>query len=352
MGDFKHVDYTAISEFKGRRFAVDASILLNKLLRSDADKIASTNKPMYAAPDLVQSMMEFHKRISQWITPVYVFDGLSPDLKAKRRLERQQKREKDGERYLSLLGRAKKDKDAATFTEEEIEEATSSRMKMSHPTSLDHAAALRWMKAENIECCGSYGEADQQMVRLEKDGIVDGIISEDGDEVALGAKLLLTKMSRKSNGEFQFKVFEREKLLSPGNPYNSKLCKHHSLITDTALLLGNDYIDRVKGNGAATVLGSFPTEKKKKEKEEDGQKKRKHNNRGKERLGNGMIDRMASADNIDGWLKQFGARGQAPLSSEAIIEIPARSQLHAICTSAPSLRGNRKGVSRSPERLA
>ena len=48
------------------------------------------------------------------------------------------------------------------------------------------------------------------MVKLEQDGVVDGIISEDSDLVALGARLLLTKLSRKSNGEYRVRVFERE----------------------------------------------------------------------------------------------------------------------------------------------
>jgi 5'-3' exonuclease len=64
-------------------------------------------------------------------------------------------------------------------------------MKMKHPNAIDHASVLRWMKENNIRCVGLVAEADQQMIQLERDGVVDGIISEDGDEVALGAKLLL-----------------------------------------------------------------------------------------------------------------------------------------------------------------
>ena len=93
---------------------------------------------------------------------------------------------------------------------------------------------------KKIEYYGSYEEDDPQLVKLEKDSIVDGIISEDGDEVALGAKIVLCKMKRKPNGEYMFQVFDRQYFMSPENPYESKLCKYPNLITDAALLLGND----------------------------------------------------------------------------------------------------------------
>lgn len=65
----------------------------------------------------------------------------------------------------------------------EYAEATESRMKMKKPTPADHANVLKWLLDQNIECVGSLEEADLQLVKLEKDGIVDGMISEDGDEL-------------------------------------------------------------------------------------------------------------------------------------------------------------------------
>ena len=113
-------------------------------------------------------------------------------------------------------------------------------MKLSHPTVVDHANILRWMKENNIECIGSNAEADQQMIQLERDGVVDGIITEDSDIVALGAKRIICKMSRKNNGKIQFKVFNREQFIHSDNPFKSKLSTNHHLLADVALLLGND----------------------------------------------------------------------------------------------------------------
>ena len=50
-------------------------------------------------------------------------------------------------------------------------------------------------------------EADQKMVKLEQMGVVDGIITEDGDVVALGARLVLTKLVLKSNCSSTFVIF-------------------------------------------------------------------------------------------------------------------------------------------------
>ena len=61
-------------------------------------------------------------------------------------------------------------------------------------------------------------------------------------------------MSRKNNGQYQFKVFDREKFMHPENPYKSKLSTYQHLITDVALLLGNDYCPRIHGNGVVKVV--------------------------------------------------------------------------------------------------
>ena len=53
-------------------------------------------------------------------------------------------------------------------------------MSMSHPTAINHAAIKTWLVDNKIEHCGSIYEADQQLIQLERDGVVDGIISEDG----------------------------------------------------------------------------------------------------------------------------------------------------------------------------
>eukprot|EP00957_Ditylum_brightwellii_P078645 5978953-Ditylum_brightwellii.AAC.1 len=59
-------------------------------------------------------------------------------------------------------------------------------MELSHPTSGDHNAIVNLLESNNIGHYGWLKEAGQQMVQLEKDNGVDGIIAKDGDEIALG----------------------------------------------------------------------------------------------------------------------------------------------------------------------
>jgi len=172
-------------------------------------------------------------------------------------------------------------------------------MKMKKPTYLDQAAILKWMKSKDIHVVGSLFEADQQMVKLEQDGAVDGILSEDGDIVALGGKLVLAKLSRKSNGKFQVKAFDRAEFMQSDNPYNSKLCKYPGIETHCALLLGNDY-HHISGNGEVTVLGT---------------KESSYNTTGA-RKDNGMLDKLDGADDKLEWVKKFGQKGTKKLSPE------------------------------------
>ena len=290
-------------EIEGKRIAIDLSILLNQLLRSDIDKLSSTCKPIHAAPDLKQNIMTVHQTLSKHIVPVYVFDGIAPDVKYDTRAKRKATLQSAGGDWLNLLDRAIKEPDTEIL-EQEVSAATIARMKMKKPTNLDHANILQWIKEEGIECYGALYEADQQMVKLEQDGVVDGIYSEDGDIIALGGMFVLAKMSRKSNGEYQFKLFIRDEFMSSGNPYNSKLCKYPGLITHAALLLGNDY-HHIDGNGEVTVLGS-------KEDSYDTTGARKYD---------GMLDNLAAADEDElSWIKKYGCKGTKSLSDEVFAQ--------------------------------
>ena len=102
LGDFKDSKYRDLSEFKGKRFAVDFSIFANKLCSKDVDKLATTCSPRYAAPNLLQYMMELHRNLSRDIVPVYVFDGIPPPIKQKQEDKRRATRMNEGKAYLDI----------------------------------------------------------------------------------------------------------------------------------------------------------------------------------------------------------------------------------------------------------
>ena len=69
--------------------------------------------------------------------------------------------------------------DTIEFTAEQLKEATESRLMSAKITTLDQTGMLKWIHQQRLECYGSLLEADQQMIALEQDGIVDVIMSEN-----------------------------------------------------------------------------------------------------------------------------------------------------------------------------
>ena len=172
------------------------------------------------------------------------------------------------------------------------------------------------------------------MVKLEKDGQVDGIITEDGDAIALGGRLVLAKLEMKSNGRFKCKAFVYNEFMSESNPYRSKLCMYPHLITHISLLLGNDYNEKVENNGAVAVLG----------------KREKPKDKSSPRLLNGMVDQLAAADDKESWINSFGTNATGPLSESKKEEYwhAYRYMLHAPALEECAITGEIKIVTLNP----
>ena len=104
MGTFKADEpFCDLSDFEGQKFAVNISIFLNKFLRSDVDKLASTSSPPDPCPDLMQSVMDFHAKIFKVIHLVYVFDGVAPSVKDGPKAQRASIRNRDGTFYVEQV---------------------------------------------------------------------------------------------------------------------------------------------------------------------------------------------------------------------------------------------------------
>jgi len=96
------------------------------------------------------------------------------------------KKVKSGKDYFNLRDRAVKDP-SLSFTLSELEKAWKARKDMAGPYEYG-------VKDNGIEHYGSIAEVDQQLVRLEIGGIIDGIITEDSDIAVLKAKTVFSKM--------------------------------------------------------------------------------------------------------------------------------------------------------------
>ena len=310
LGEFAKSPFVGIDAMRGLKVALDTAIFFNRLASTDVDKLAMTSNPPHPAPDLFLAMKNLHQKFAEVFTPVYVFDGIPPYLKSGCRAKRKSDREKAGAEWLELRKLALElvGRDGPPFTNEEIQDATSSRMAMKHPTFADQLIFLRYCIEEKIECYGSFQEADPQLVQLEKDKVVDAILSTDGDIVVLGARRLFCQMTRKANGEWQFREFRREQFFHPGNPFNARLSRYPQHLVDVALLLGNDYCSRLEGNGPGKViLGSLPRKPREVSKEQWKAQG------GAIRRDDSMLDMLASSSDPTKWLVESGWHGKTPM---------------------------------------
>ena len=185
-----------------------------------------------------------------------------------------------------------------------IANAIASRKQLSHPSVLDQTNVLTWMRKDGIRVVGSYVEADQQLRKLEMDGIVDAIATEDGDVVVLrGQKVLSKSMVR--GGKLMFCIFDRHGLYTarPHDCHLSKLFLYGHACIDLALLLGNDYIEKMTGNGKTTVLEDHEWKHRKKDEPKI--------------FNNGLIDLIARHSKPEEWFEEYARTHQDQIHKSA-----------------------------------
>lgn len=297
LGLFKHRPHEKISGNQYPKVGFDLDILMNKS-RTDITGYATTNDPKYASPDILKRVEEYHRQIiNAGVEPIYVYGGPAPLIKKEEKERRLRTREVAANSWIEVLNQLGEDPEYP-LSENIIHEAVESRKKLSHPTVLDHANVLSWMKKEGICVVGSYLEADQQLRKLEMDRIVDAIATEDGDLVVLGGETVLSK-SMTRGGELQFRIFKKEELRQTTDTdlRLSKFFRYEEARIDIALLFGMDYVEKVENNGPVTVL--------------DDQDKARNKTTSK-RFDDGLIDSLAQ--HIDGgrnpeeWYEEYAKR--------------------------------------------
>ena len=96
LGTFKSSENRNAEDFKGKRMGLDLSIFMNKFLFTYIYKLATTSKPAYPAPDLLQNIKNIYTNISRYIALVYVFDRIAPPHKKATKQKCLQIRKKNG----------------------------------------------------------------------------------------------------------------------------------------------------------------------------------------------------------------------------------------------------------------
>ncbi|KAL7416292.1 PIN domain-like protein [Mrakia frigida] len=168
-----------ISDYSGKTLAVDAYVWLHKGAFSCAEELVRGKQ----SPKLVNYCMHRVRLLKyHGVKPYIVFDG--GDLPAKLGTEddRAQRRSEN------LL------KANALHDQGRIKEARELYTKCIDVTPELALQFIKALKAENVDFVVAPYEADAQLAYLERNGIVDGIITEDSDLLVFGCKNVLFKM--------------------------------------------------------------------------------------------------------------------------------------------------------------
>ncbi|KAI9226193.1 MAG: PIN domain-like protein [Piptocephalis tieghemiana] len=206
------------------RLAIDASIWLQHFLKAQR---GPDGTPIPGA-----HLLGFFRRICKLlyygIRPVFVFDGPAPELKRRTLAKRRERREGtkvtvDHARLARKILASQLDKAGKTMTTEMIRET---RELLSY---------------FNIPYVDAPSEAEAQCVELERLGLVDGVVTDDGDALLFGAQRLYRNVFRKDKYVelYQASVLSRDLFLD----------RDHLIAA--GLLLGGDYADGVVGIGPA-----------------------------------------------------------------------------------------------------
>ncbi|KAF4455142.1 putative EXO1-exonuclease which interacts with Msh2p [Fusarium austroafricanum] len=223
---------TELKKYNGQILGVDAYGWLHRAAYCCALELGQdkpTQKYLNAAMTRVRMLRHFG------VTPYMVFDGDFLPSKAATEDSRAKKRDEKKRAAMELLRTGKP------------AQATQEFQKCIDITPEMASALIQLLKKLDIPYVVAPYEADAQLVYLERQGLINGIISDDSDLLVFGAKKLLTKLDQYGNCiEINRKDF--------------CACREVSLTgwSDTefrrmAILSGCDYLDGLPGVGLKTA---------------------------------------------------------------------------------------------------
>ncbi|CAI2370839.1 unnamed protein product [Moneuplotes crassus] len=180
---------------------------------------------------LIGILHRTNKILSHGIKPVWIFDGPSP-LEKKELIDHRQSRVECAQQRLE---QAQEDKDV------ELEKKMSERVVRINKTHRKDAKLM--LKYMGIPAFESPSEAEAQCCELVKAGVARGVVSEDLDCLAFGAKSLIRGMKSSKN----FTEIMLEDILSSLNLSMSQFI-------DVCILLGCDYLPKPQNIGPVTAF--------------------------------------------------------------------------------------------------
>merc|ERR1712045_464987 len=233
-----------IKNYFGRKVAIDASMSLYQFLiavRQDGAQLTDANGE--PTSHLMSTFYRTIRMIENGIKPVYVFDGKPPTLKSGE-LEKRMEKRADAE---AALVKAKEE-----GNEEEIDKQSRRLVKVSKEHGADCKTLLTFMGEPYVSApC----EAEAQCAELVKGGKVYAAGTEDMDALTFGTTVLLRHLTFSEARKMPIKEFHLSNVLE-GFEFSQEQ------FVDLCILLGCDYVDKIKGIGPKKAIELVKKHKK------------------------------------------------------------------------------------------
>lgn len=231
----KSIEDKKISDYQNKKLAIDANLMIYKSIfavRKNGYDLKNNNIIITHLHVLLSKIIGM---LRNKIIPIFVFDGESPQMKAKTLKQRSETKKKSSLKYYN----AKNDDERKKFfylksdvTHKEIEDCK------------------EMIKTLGLPIINALGEADSQCAYLSKKGIVYGVVSDDMDMLMFGAKRLIKN----------FSVSEGKKMQEINlNRLLRDLKVNYDRFIELGILLGCDYCEKIKDVG---IIGAYEKIKK------------------------------------------------------------------------------------------
>lgn len=227
-----------ISEFRGSRIAIDASILLYKYVH-----IANINANLENS-----HIIGFINRVNMYknneIKPIFVFDGVPPEEKRETLKKRQLIKKKINEKIeiLQELSKNITEEEKKKSINEEILKLTNQIVYVTKEHINDCKNVLKLM---GIPFFDAPDEAEKYCVFLYKQSIVDYVVSDDTDVFTFGGYNIIKTTMKNSLTEMDLNIFLE------------KINYSHSKFIDFCILSGCDYLQYIPSLAINTVYNLF-----------------------------------------------------------------------------------------------
>jgi flap endonuclease-1 len=266
LGDVVVRTPVTLQHFAGKRLAVDAWNILYQFLSSirQPDGTPLMDKEGRVTSHLAGTLYRTAALVEAGIKPVFVFDGVAPELKRETLAARAQRKQKaqdehDEARTRRVAAVEAGDEEGAAAAELEMRTKAQQTSRLTAPMVTQAQELLR---ALGIPVLQAPSEGEAQAAWMCRQGLVHGSVSQDFDSLLFGTPLLVRHLAtggrRKLPGKQVWVDVAPEEIPLQASLDALRLTREQ--LVDAALLVGTDFHPGVKGIGAKKAIALIQKE--------------------------------------------------------------------------------------------